>query len=105
MGLTPNLKAKIIGAALRWEPGCPTLRTSGWIKDLEWGREDCGLCDGEGGICVAKRVGPRGSPSAPLPPQTSECLAKMVLMGPGPAVTITIKVVGWGPWVGLVWGG
>lgn len=89
---------------MRWESGYPT-RTSGWTEGLERGRENCGLCDGEGGICVAKRVGPRGNPSAPLPPQASEWLVKMVLMGLGPAVTITIKEEGWGLREGQVWGG
>ena len=94
LGPTPGPEARPIRALGGGSPAAPggfgLTEGSGWK-----GREDCSLCGVDGGVCVAKRAGPRGSP------QTSEPLVKMVLMGLSPAVPIT----GAGLKEGQGWGG
>lgn len=52
----------------------------------EWkGREDCGLCGSDGGVCVAKRVGPQGSPSVPPPPPELGAVSENGTNGAGPS--------------------
>lgn len=56
---------------------------------MERAGKTSGLCGLDGGVSVAKRAAPQGSPSAHTHPrpQSSELLVKMVLMGLSPAVT------------------